>query len=204
MLQVPTVTQTLATRMVPGFLIYSVAAFLAHSMGATLVTTSTLASMALATGSPLPSRSLELAHLFRLNENLVAATTRYSFRVALPIACGLVFAANQASLLSLAVALAAAPCIVWLFSILHVMDEGSTAESDFYKRTTRMVYKGPRSSTSDGQTRPGQASACADRSRMPAYRVSPCRVPIGVHQRHQHQVGHGTMGHASPLVRCHV
>lgn len=173
-------------------------------MGGTLLTTSTLVAMALATASPLSSRCLELAHLFRLNENVVAATTRYSFRIAIPIACGVLFVAHQNSLQTLSVALALAPCILWFLFMLHSTDDGgSTAESDFYKRTIRMVYKGPRSSANDGQTRPGQASALANRLTMP----TPCRPPRLVHRRHQHQVGQGTLlqsggctRHSSPFV----
>lgn len=131
-----------------------------------IVSTSALAALALATVSPLSSRSLELAHIFRLNENLVAATSRYSTSIAAACAAVIVFAAHQAFHTSTCIPLASVigmtALFMWLLSLYWAVEglPSASSESEFYARTVKMVYKGPKA-TSTEDTQGGGTAASA-------------------------------------------
>lgn len=140
------ITQMIATRVVPGLVVYAAAAI---ALPATLPAAS-ICALALATVSPMSYRTLELAHVFRLNENLVAAASRYS--VGISVACtGAILlaarrAATTASVAELSYGMGMIALCLWL--VMSFWSESAQKAraggegSDFYKRTIKMVYKG--------------------------------------------------------------
>ncbi len=159
--QMKTVARTVSLRILPGLCVYLVAAIGLYSMG--LMSIPAVSALALATISPMTPRSLELTHVFRLNENLVAATTRYSMYIA--SACALVFvlatqqALHDMSIIPLASALGLTALFIWLVGTYSSSDGAS--ESDFYARTVKMVYKGP--TREDKRPNGGNATAALPR-----------------------------------------
>ena len=144
--QMPSITRAIATRMIPGLLLYAAAAVALQQSG--LLPGPAICAMALATISPMSTRTLELTHIFRLNENLVAAAARFSNSVAAVCALAVLLAAQRAATVSsvaeLSYGLGMIALGVWL--LMSYWSEGARkargGESDFYRRTTKMVYKG--------------------------------------------------------------
>lgn len=141
MMQMTQVTQSLATRLIPGMLLYSLACTV--MVGPGLLSIGAICAMALATVSPLPSYSLHLAHVFRLNENLVASVVRYSMNISFVSAIILVGGTVQAiatgtskPLVSCLLACAAA---CWALMAFWSPDR-KRASTD---QKVRMVYTGP-------------------------------------------------------------
>ena len=105
-------------------------------------------ALALATVSPMSPRTLELTHIFRLNENLVAAASRFSNGIAVACTLAVLIAAQRASSLASAAELSYGLClvIVGVWALVSYWTESAqksrNGESDFYKRTVKMVYKG--------------------------------------------------------------
>ncbi len=109
-----------------------------------------ICALALATVSPMSYRTLELTHVFRLNENLVAAASRYS--VGISVACtGAILlaarrAATTASVAELSYGMGMIALCLWL--VMSFWSESAQKAraggegGDFYKRTIKMVYKG--------------------------------------------------------------
>ena len=140
------ITQMIATRVVPGLVVYAAAAI---ALPATLPAAS-ICALALATVSPMSYRTLELTHVFRLNENLVAAASRYS--VGISVACtGAILlaarrAATTASVAELSYGMGMIALCLWL--VMSFWSESAQKAraggegGDFYKRTIKMVYKG--------------------------------------------------------------
>lgn len=162
-LQMKTITRTISFRIIPGLCAYLVAVIVFHTMG--LMSIPAISALALSTVSPMTSRSLELTHIFRLNENVVAAATRYSMYIAMACAPVFVLATHQAlrdnSIIPLASALGLTAVFIWLIGAYSSID--GTSESDFYARTVKMVYKGP----ATGGTRPNGGNATAALQRTP-------------------------------------
>ena len=127
-----TITRTISFRIIPGLCAYLVAVIVFHAMG--LMSIPAISALALSTVSPMTSRSLELTHIFRLNENVVAAATRYSMYIAMACAPVFVLATHQAlrdnSIIPLASALGLAAVFIWLIGAYSSID--GTSESDFY------------------------------------------------------------------------
>jgi hypothetical protein len=141
------ITQVLATRTLPGLILYLAAACLLEPITGGIITSNTLCALALATVSPLSSTSLEMTHVFRLNENLVAAMTRYSTYVSASCACLLLLGAGYAqatqSNVPMLSSIAAVAILIWFMTAYWSIDKTNSQEPDFYKRTVKMVYRGP-------------------------------------------------------------
>ena len=93
-------------------------------------------------------RTLELTHIFRLNENLVAAACRFSNRVAIACTLAVLYAAQRASSLASTAELSYGLCLatIGLFVLVsYWTDDAQKArggKGDFYSRTIKMVYRG--------------------------------------------------------------
>ena len=161
-----TVTQMIATRVVPGLLLYAVAGV---ALPAALPAAS-ICAMALATVSPMSFRTLDLTHVFRLNENLVAAASRYSIGVSVVCTAAVLFsawrAATTASIAELSYGLAMTALGVWLLA--SFWSEGAQkargGKGDFYRRTIKMVYKGKTDRVTETVGNGGPASSSSSSS----------------------------------------
>lgn len=160
LLQMETVTRTMSLRILPGLCIYLIAAFTLQPMG--LVSIPAIAALVLSTVSPMASRSLELTHIFRLNENLVAATSRYSMYIATACASVFLLATQQAlrdnSITPLASAMGLTAVFIWFLATYSSNGGTSSSESNFYARTVKMVYKGPNRRSNDDTRDVGTAA----------------------------------------------
>ena len=145
-LQMNSVTQVLATRTLPGLILYLAAACFLEPINGGIITSNTLCALALATISPLSSTSLEMTHIFRLNENLVAAITRYSSYVSASCAClllvGAAYAQATQSNVPMLSSIAAVAIGIWFMVAYWSKETTNPQEPDFYKRTVKMVYRG--------------------------------------------------------------
>jgi hypothetical protein len=105
-------------------------------------------ALALATVAPMSPRTLELTHIFRLNENLVAAACRFSNGVAIACTLAVLYAALRASSLASAAELSYGLCLatIGILVLLSYWTDGAQkargAKGDFYARTIKMVYRG--------------------------------------------------------------
>lgn len=140
-MQMTQVTQSLATRLIPGMLLYALAC--AVLVGPGVLTIGAICAMALATASPLPSYSLHLAHVFRLNENLVASIARYSMDVSLVLAIILLGGSVQAIAMgsSKPLLLCLLTCAASSWALMASWSPGNRRASTDQK--VRMVYTGP-------------------------------------------------------------
>jgi hypothetical protein len=168
----------IATRVVPGLLVYAAAAI---ALPAT-VPASSVCALALATVAPMSYRTLELTHVFRLNENLVAAASRYSVGVSVACTAAILLAAGRAattaSVAELSYGLAMVALCLWL--VMSFWSERAQkargSEGDFYRRTIKMVYKGTGVDKARSQVNDGLDDGPSSGTAAAAYRsVRPTR-----------------------------
>ena len=136
-------------------------------------------ALALATVSPMSPRTLQLTHIFRLNENLVAAACRFPNGAAVACTLAVLYAAQRASSLASAAELSYGLALVTigLFVLVSYWTEGAQkargAENDFYRRTIKMVYRGNATGDSNDAVERGRSDGGISGSATAAWRPVP-------------------------------
>jgi hypothetical protein len=132
-------------------------------------------------------RTLELTHIFRLNENLVAAACRFSNGVAVACTLAVLYAAQRASYLASAGELSYGLCLAAIGLLVLVSYWNNSAQKarggkgDFYSRTIKMVYRGNAPGDSNSTVEEGGSDGGISGTATAACRPMPTSTtPMGV------------------------